>query len=121
MVIQNKNSRSRKIFEITLTAFGWLFLVAFFFILVSNMKWKPNDRMDSLSLVNADTIILFTVAISIISFFGLYFWGIFNKRRYGSLHRRTFPNPTETLEIAIYYSMSPSDVLKLQHENYIER
>jgi poly-beta-1,6-N-acetyl-D-glucosamine biosynthesis protein PgaD len=121
MLIQKKNSILIKTFEIILTGLGWIFLILFLLILVSNVKWKLNGSMDSLSLVNSITIILFTVATSIISFLGLYFWGIFNKKRYGLLNRRTFPKSTETLEIATYYSMSQSDVLKLQHENYIER
>jgi poly-beta-1,6-N-acetyl-D-glucosamine biosynthesis protein PgaD len=121
MIIQSKNSKKQQVFEIVATAIGWAFLILFLFVLGSNIKWKFSGDVYLLALVNANAIILFTVVISIISFLGLYFWGIYNKLRYGNLHRRTFPKPTKIEGIADYYVLSSQKVLELQQEKYVER
>jgi poly-beta-1,6-N-acetyl-D-glucosamine biosynthesis protein PgaD len=121
MIIQSENSRKRKIFEIVTTALGWLFLISFLLMLGSNLKWKISGKIYSLALVNSNTIILFTVVIIVISFIGLSIWGIYNKKRFGNLDRRSFPIATEIEDIADYYSLSSSEVLQLQQEKFVQR
>ncbi|WML53231.1 poly-beta-1,6-N-acetyl-D-glucosamine biosynthesis protein PgaD [Neobacillus sp. PS3-12] len=121
MIIQSEKKTKRKIFEAVTTAIGWIFLVLFLFMLGSHLEWKINRNIYALSLVNSSIIILVTVIVIIISFLVLTLWGIYNKRRFGKLFRRSFPIPTEIEEIADYYSLSTIEVLQLQQKNYVER
>ncbi|MFE8695772.1 poly-beta-1,6-N-acetyl-D-glucosamine biosynthesis protein PgaD [Cytobacillus sp. FJAT-53684] len=121
MLVQNKPSRIRKIVGMVITALGWLFLLLFLIVLGSSMSFEWNSQFFKLSFANMNAIILFTCLIIVLSFLGLHLWGKYNKRRYGHLNRRTFPNQTDLDEIAKYYSISSSEILQLQEENFIDR
>lgn len=121
MLVQNEPSRFRKVVGTAVTALGWLFLSLFLYVLGSNMNFEWSSQFFNLSFVNMNAVILFTIIIVVISFLGLTIWGNYNKKRYGHLSRRTFPNQTDLDEIAAFYSISSSEVLQLQEETFIDR
>lgn len=121
MVIKHKQSRKRMFFESLCTALGWLFLISFIYVLGTNMNIEFNSKFYSLSLVNANAVITFTLIILALSLVVLSLWGNYNKKRYGTLNRRTFPDPTSMEEIGRYYSLTSSEVKELQEKRYIER
>jgi len=121
MIIQGENSKRRRFMEIVLTAFGWLFLLVFLYVLGTTMKWTPSGKLYSLTLANANIIIFIGISVVAMSFIGLILWGEYNKRRFGQLQRRTFPESTTLNEMADYYSLKTDEVLQLQEKKYVER
>ncbi|WP_420850305.1 poly-beta-1,6-N-acetyl-D-glucosamine biosynthesis protein PgaD [Peribacillus alkalitolerans] len=121
LVIKQKRNRKKFIFESVITSLAWIFIVYFVYLLFSYVEFDFNVRFYKLSLSNIDAIIIFTFSFVIFAFLSFFFWGEYNKKRFGSLNRRSFPKPLEIEEIAAFYSIRPEEVHTLQGQRYVER
>jgi poly-beta-1,6-N-acetyl-D-glucosamine biosynthesis protein PgaD len=79
-----------------------------------------NLRFYFLNLSNANAILNFTLLLVVISAASLSLWSSYNKRKYGGLRRRSFPQPTEDKEIAEYFEKTEAELKDLQNDRYVE-
>lgn len=120
MIIHFKQSKFRKILDILLTIFGWIFLTFFLYYFIIHVDGSLNFKFYLLNLSNANGIILFTFFITVVSAVSLCWWSAYNKRKYGSLNRRKFPRDANNKEIAEYFQLTVEEVTRIQNDKYIE-
>ncbi|MGM0877115.1 MAG: poly-beta-1,6-N-acetyl-D-glucosamine biosynthesis protein PgaD [Bacillota bacterium] len=121
MIIKIKQNKVRNIIDLLLTILGWIFLLTFLYQLIMNFDVKISYRFSSLTLANTNAIVLFTCITLAASTSLLLWWGYFNKKKYGSLNRRSFPLPTKNKEIAEFFEITHHEVLEIQDCRYVER
>ncbi|MBS8265684.1 poly-beta-1,6-N-acetyl-D-glucosamine biosynthesis protein PgaD [Mesobacillus boroniphilus] len=121
MIINSKQSKPRKIIDILLTFFGWLFLALFLYNLITYFEGDLDFTFIELNLANANSILLITVLVVIVSAAFLSWWSSYNKRKYGPLKRRTFPPQTSQKELAEYFELTEEEIRQIQSNQYIER
>ncbi|CAM3956600.1 poly-beta-1,6-N-acetyl-D-glucosamine biosynthesis protein PgaD [Mesobacillus thioparans] len=121
MIIISKQSKPRKIIDLLLTFFGWLFLIVFLYNFSSHFERNLDFTFLELNLANANSILLITIGVVITSAAALSWWSSYNKRKFGHLKRRTFPPQTNPKEIAQYFQLKEDELKRIQNEKYIEQ
>jgi poly-beta-1,6-N-acetyl-D-glucosamine biosynthesis protein PgaD len=121
MIINSKQSKPRKIIDLFFTFFGWLFLILFLYNFSSHFERNINFTFLELNLANANSILLITILVVITSAAALSWWSSYNKRKFGHLKRRTFPQQTSPTEIAEYFQLEEYELKKIQNEKFIEQ
>jgi poly-beta-1,6-N-acetyl-D-glucosamine biosynthesis protein PgaD len=121
MIINSKQSKPRIFIDLLFTFFGWLFLILFLYNFISHFDYNFDFTLLELNLANANSILLVTILVVLISAAALSWWSSYNKRRYGHLKRRTFPPQTNEKELAEYFQVSENELEIIQIDSYIER
>lgn len=120
MIIKLNRSKARVCLDILLTIFGWLFLLLFLYYFVIHLGSEFSLRFYWLSISNANAIVNFTILYSGLITLSLLWWSTYNKRKYGSLRRRAFPQPTRNHEIASYFQLTEEEIERVQNDKYVE-
>jgi poly-beta-1,6-N-acetyl-D-glucosamine biosynthesis protein PgaD len=120
MIINSKQSKPRKIIDILLTFFGWMFLTLFLYNFITHFEGTLDFTFLELKLANANSIMLITIGMVIASAAFLSWWSSYNRRKYGSLKRRTFPPQTSEKELAEYFELKEDEVREIQNNKYYE-
>ncbi|WHY91638.1 poly-beta-1,6-N-acetyl-D-glucosamine biosynthesis protein PgaD [Neobacillus cucumis] len=120
MIITIKKSKFRKILDFLFTLLGWIFLFLFLYNFITHLNSKLNLRFYFLNLSNADAVVIFTFLLILMSAAVLGFWSFYNKRKYGALRRRSFPEPVNDKEIAEYFQKTETELKLLQNDKYVE-
>ncbi|MFD0826305.1 poly-beta-1,6-N-acetyl-D-glucosamine biosynthesis protein PgaD [Neobacillus sp. M.A.Huq-85] len=115
-----KKSKFRRVLDFLFTFFGWIFLILFCYNFITRLNSKLNLRFYFLNLSNANAILNFTFILVVICAATLSLWSFYNKRKYGGLRRRSFPQPTEDKEIAEYFQKTEEEIKLLQNDRYVE-
>lgn len=122
-IIDGLQKKTIKILEILITTIGWLVMLYYIIqTLLSIVVWSFNLSKFSNKLFisnNINTTIhtfIFTILIAIWSFILMYFWGIYNYKRYAHLRRRNFPKTVTNDEIELYFNLPSSIVKKMQND-----
>lgn len=121
MIVNVRQSKLRKIIDILLTFFGWVFLAVFLYNLITHFNGHLDFKFYVLSLANANTILLITFLVIFASAASLGWWSSYNRRKYGHLKRRTFPSQASEKELAEYFQVTEEELRKIQNDDYIER
>lgn len=121
MIINSKQSKPRKILDLLLTFFGWVFLALFLYNFITYFEGSLDFTFLELNLANANSILLITVLVVITSAAFLSWWSSYNRRKYGPLKRRTFPPQTSEKELGEYFQVTEDELRSIQNSNYIER
>lgn len=121
MIIKSTQSKPRKIIDILLTFFGWVFLALFLINFITHFEGRLDFTFLELNLANANSILLITVIVVIVSAAFLSWWSSYNRRKYGHLKRRTFPPQTSEKELGEYFMVAEDELRRIQNSNYIER
>ncbi len=120
MIIISKQSKPRKLIDLLLTFFGWLFLILFIYNFSSHFERNLEFSILELNLNNANSILLITIGVAITNAAALSWWSSYNKRKFGHLKRRTFPKPTSPKEMAEYFQVKEDVLKRFQNEIYLE-
>lgn len=128
MIIDGKQKKHYRIFELFFTLGGWAYLlVSAVQILLTVLLWafNLNNLMARMILVPIDLdgtvdIVLRTLVFAAIGYVVLFTWSNYNFRRFGSLDRRKHPENTSVDDIAQYFSIHTDTVQRLQNERYVE-
>jgi poly-beta-1,6-N-acetyl-D-glucosamine biosynthesis protein PgaD len=120
MIINIKQSKLRKSLDLLLTIFGWIYLILFLFNFATHLNTNLNLRFYYLNLSNANAILIFTFLILVISSAALIGWSSYNKRKYGFLKRRNFPETANVKEISEYFQITEEELRLIQNSNYFE-
>lgn len=116
------NSRhKRKYIELLITIFGWAFLVVFLYNLLTNIELAFNLKFYQLGIFNSNAIILFTIFVLIIIFSSLTSWSSYNRKKFGPLTRRTFPENTKIEEISAAFNIPENEIEKMKEQRWIDR
>ncbi|GAM16286.1 poly-beta-1,6-N-acetyl-D-glucosamine biosynthesis protein PgaD [Mesobacillus selenatarsenatis] len=121
MIINSKQSNPRKIIDILLTFFGWMFLALFLYNFITHFNVTVDFTFLELNLANANSILLITVFLVITSAAFLSWWSSYNRRKYGPLKRRTFPRATSEKELGELFELTEGEVREIQYYKYYER
>ncbi|MBT2694783.1 poly-beta-1,6-N-acetyl-D-glucosamine biosynthesis protein PgaD [Bacillus sp. ISL-55] len=121
MIINNKQSKPRKIIDLLFTLFGWAFLALFLYNFITHFEGDLDFTFLELNLANANSILLITVLVVITSVVFLSWWSSYNRRKYGHLKRRTFPPQTSEKELGEYFQVAEDELQSIQNSNYFER
>jgi poly-beta-1,6-N-acetyl-D-glucosamine biosynthesis protein PgaD len=121
MVINSKQSKPRKIIDILLTFFGWMFLTLFLYNFITHFEGTLDFTFLELKLANANSILLITIGMVIASAAFLSWWSSYNRRKYGPLKRRTFSPKTSEKELAEYFELKEDEIREIQNNKYYER
>jgi poly-beta-1,6-N-acetyl-D-glucosamine biosynthesis protein PgaD len=121
MIINSKQSKPRKIIDILLTFFGWVFLALFLYNFITHFEGTLDFTFLELKLANANSILLITIGMVIASAAFLSWWSSYNRRKYGPLKRRTFPPQTSEKELAEYFELKEDEIREIQNNKYYER
>lgn len=120
MIINIKQSKFRKSLDFLLTITGWIFLLLFLHNFLNHLNSHLSMKFYLLALSSADAIVIFTICILGISAALLVWWSFYNKRKYGSLKRRRFPQPANDKEVADYFKKNEDEIGLLQNDRYID-
>jgi len=120
MIINIKQSKFRKSLDLLLTIFGWIYLFLFLYNFATHLDTKLNLRFYYLNLSNANAILIFTFLFLVISSAALVWWSSYNKRKYGFLKRRKFPESANDKEISEYFQITEEELRLIQNSNYFE-
>lgn len=120
MIINIKQSKFRKSLDLLFTILGWIFLFLFVYNFVAHFNTKLNVRFYYLNLSNANAILNFTFLLFVISFSVLSWWSYYNKRKYGFLKRRKFPESANDKEISDFFQISEEELRLIQDSRYVE-
>ncbi|WP_172200771.1 hypothetical protein [Saccharibacillus qingshengii] len=102
----------------------WIYgLVVFLFFLSATLGWNNGLTKvlhASFHTIDQDVRNLVLLAMGIFSLFyiALYINRIYNKKRFGTLQRRTYPPPVDNLELKTLGLMDPETIEKLQTQDY---
>ncbi len=121
MIINNKQSKPRKLIDLLFTLFGWAFLALFLYNFITHYEGTMNFIFLELNLANANSIILITILVVILSAAFLSWWSSYNRRKYGPLKRRNFPPQTGEKELAEYFQVTEVEHINIRESNYINR
>ncbi|MBT2661714.1 poly-beta-1,6-N-acetyl-D-glucosamine biosynthesis protein PgaD [Bacillus sp. ISL-45] len=121
MIINNKQSRPRKIIDLLFTLFGWAFLALFLYNIITYFEGTLDFTFLELNLANANSIMLITILVVIISAAFLSWWSSYNRCKYGALKRRTFPPQACGKEMAEYFQVTEDEHMNIRESNYIDR
>ncbi|UYZ21677.1 poly-beta-1,6-N-acetyl-D-glucosamine biosynthesis protein PgaD [Mesobacillus jeotgali] len=121
MIINNKQSKPRKLIDLLFTLFGWAFLALFLYNFITHYEGTLDFTFLELNLANANSIILITILVVILSAAFLSWWSSYNRRKYGPLKRRTFPPQTGEKELAEYFQVTEDELGIIQDNSYIDR
>lgn len=121
MIINSKQTNPRKIIDILLTFFGWMFLALFLYNFITHFNVTVDFTFLELNLANANSILLITVFVVITSASFLSWWSSYNRRKYGPLKRRTFPRPTSEKELGELFELTEGEIREIQNHKYYER
>ena len=126
MLIDGKQKKNLRLIESLLTTFGWIYVISIIGqIIGSIVLWYFNiDFILSKLFIFPnikDTIrvlgITFIIAITSLSI--LYLWSKYNKIKFGSLTRRTFPKDVDSDDLANYFEIEKELVSQLQNSKKI--
>ncbi len=116
----------KKVIEWIVTVIAWLFILTYIVYLVYGCfaveyGWYLPEfffySRDMIFEIRKYFVILFIAAVIFVVL--LLFWKIYNKRRFGRLHRRKFRPDVTNEEIAEQFELDPLLVGKMQSERYI--
>ena len=120
-LITGKQTKKKKIIEWAVTILGWVIILGFLgYIAYGNIALHNGWEVRSFLFLNEDTIhqvnkyyyILFIILlISIVVFI---VWKNYNKKKYGSYHRREFRPAVGTDEIAEKFGLTNEQVVEMQ-------
>lgn len=120
MIIKMKQSKPRFLLDLFVTTFAWVFLILFFHNLISHFHSRFSFKFYLVDLSNSNAIVIFTGFSLLLSSISLAFWSYYNKRKYGPLNRRKFPQPTTQKEMAVMFQKTESEVKAIQNNKYID-
>ncbi|MGN0495837.1 MAG: poly-beta-1,6-N-acetyl-D-glucosamine synthase [Lachnospiraceae bacterium] len=113
----------KKVLEALFTCFAWAFILVYvayviYGVLCQAMGYTPV----SVWIYNADVLqeskhlLYVTFVIVLIEIVVMIFWKEYNRRKYGSLNRRTFKPDASIEQIAEFFDMKKADIRKMQND-----
>jgi poly-beta-1,6-N-acetyl-D-glucosamine synthesis protein len=125
VIIQSKKNWFREMI-ITITSLAvWLYCLVVIIFFISAI-FNYNNRSISLikssfKITNSDIrmFIFFAFLIWIFFYIGLFSWKFYNQKRFGSLNRRTYPEPTTKDDLLNLQLMSEENYIILQNSKRI--
>jgi biofilm PGA synthesis protein PgaD len=121
VIIKHKQTKKRWIVESFLSVLGWLYLLIFFYLLLSNIRAPFNWKLHHIGMHNTKTIVIFTLFIILISTLCLYLWGFYNKKKFSSLRRRRFPLETTDKELAEFFAITTESISVIKEKKWNDR
>ncbi|WP_209121652.1 poly-beta-1,6-N-acetyl-D-glucosamine biosynthesis protein PgaD [Alkalihalobacillus sp. BA299] len=116
-IIDGKQRKIIKFIELGITMFVWLLFILFLTYLIPPIS-------NNYFTVNKDTFFLFALIVSFISLFIVIsltiLWSVYNKRKYGELNRREFPNDVSLEELSEAFGVSVKEVKHFQTVKWID-
>lgn len=124
-LIVGNRSWFRAIIDLIFTLFFWAYslLVVVFFVSATlgfnNTLTRTVNA--SFNTVNSDIreLVFLGLFIFIVFYTGLFFNRMYNKKRFGSLTRRRYPNSVSHTDLVALELLDSETINKLQHEDYI--
>jgi poly-beta-1,6-N-acetyl-D-glucosamine biosynthesis protein PgaD len=127
MIIDGRQKKGTKKFEILLTWVGWSYMIgAFLQITATLAMWVFNVSFEADNLFNIDNIYYtlrvttITLGVAIISFLILFLWSEYNYKRYSKLKRRRFSGIATNEELASYFKIELRQIEEMQQSKYVE-
>ncbi|MCR5104131.1 MAG: poly-beta-1,6-N-acetyl-D-glucosamine biosynthesis protein PgaD [Eubacterium sp.] len=120
-LIVGRQKKWKKIIEWIITIIGWIVMLTYvLYVIYGNLAIKNNWIIPNLGIFNKEMIqevnryyyILFIVLL--VSFIVFIIWKNYNKRKYGSFHRREFRPSVKAEEIALKFEMTKAQVIEMQ-------
>ncbi|MBR6403746.1 MAG: poly-beta-1,6-N-acetyl-D-glucosamine biosynthesis protein PgaD [Eubacterium sp.] len=122
-LILGRQKKWKKIIEWIITIIGWLIMLMYVsYVIYGNIAlgngWDVPDigvfSKDMLLEVDRYYIILF--ALLLLCLLGFILWKKYNRKRFGSFHRREFRPEVSTEEIAEKFGLSEKQVVAMQSD-----
>ena len=125
-IIDGRQKKIKRFFEIILSIIGWLYIVVYVVYIIYGMIAKffgltvikigiYNDHM-IIETMSYFKILLIVILISTIV---INFWRFYNAKRFGKLERRSFPQDSNNKELAKYFNIDESVIIRMQNEKII--
>lgn len=116
----------KKILEIVFTCCAWAFILVYVAYIIYGVICQAMGHTPvSIWIYNADVLqesrhlLYVTFIIVLIEIMVMIFWKEYNRRKYGSLNRRTFKPDASVEQIAGFFDMKEADVEKMQNDKII--
>ena len=120
-LIVGRQKKWKKIIEWIITIIGWLIILVYVsYIIYGNIAIKNGWDVPTIGFLSKEMIvevdryyyILFIVLL--VSFVVFILWKNYNKKKYGSYHRREFRPSVKADEIAEKFGMTKEQVIEMQ-------
>ena len=125
LIIVGNRSTFRFIFDVILTLFFWVYSLLVIAFFVSAMVGYSNSfsRILNMSFNTTNSQVRILLLIGVIFFCSFYVLlrtnRYYNKKRFGSLARRTYPKPVTNQDLNKLELMDEETIKRLQSEDYI--
>ena len=116
-IIDGKQRGVVLLIELFFTLMMWLLFIFLLMLLIPQFS-------NRLFTVPENTFLMLAFLLTLISLFTVFssitYWGIYNKKKYGPLKRRTMPKAITTEELADACNIPVEEVHRLQQEKWID-
>jgi poly-beta-1,6-N-acetyl-D-glucosamine biosynthesis protein PgaD len=127
MIIDGRQKKGKKRFEMLLTWVGWSYMITAFVQIASTLTmWAFNlffgiDYLFNIENINYTVRVTgITLVIAIFSFLILFLWSEYNYKRYSKLKRRKFSGEATNEELAAFFKVDIKQIEEMQQSKYIE-
>ncbi|SNU07938.1 poly-beta-1,6-N-acetyl-D-glucosamine biosynthesis protein PgaD [Lachnospiraceae bacterium] len=125
-LILGKQKKWKQVIEWILTILGWFIMLSYIgYIIYGNIAIRHNLFLPELGVFNrymieeVDKYYLFLLVILLLIFLIFIIWKNYNKKRFGSLHRRQFKPDVTVKELAERFETTEEKILEMQNERVI--
>lgn len=124
-IIDGKQDRKKRFLEYIITGAGWGYVVAGLIQTAATLTlWLFNLNYTAflirIDLHQALVTMLFTLLVAVGAFILLYIWHLYNRKKFGNLHRRKMPEAARPVQIAAILDIEPAAIEHLQNLKWIE-
>ena len=124
-IIKSKQNPFKRLLTIILTLVIWIYSIVVFYFFISAM-FNENDKYisavkEALKMTNNDInwFLIIVFLLLIMSFFILIIWRTYNKKKFGSLNRRVYPENTTKEEMLNLNLISEENFNRLQENGVL--
>jgi poly-beta-1,6-N-acetyl-D-glucosamine biosynthesis protein PgaD len=126
MIIDGRQRPKKKGIEKTITAAGWGYvffsltqivfsILAWYF----NMEFLLNNLIVIESIYDTVKIVAITIVVASIALGILMFWSQYNRKKFGGLSRRKFPEDVKDSEIINYFNLDDELFNNLKYKQIV--
>lgn len=115
----------REAIMILLSLALWIYVLIAFMILLTSILGisllVPNWFQVYLVFDQGDVLfwLLRLIGLAVLIFVTLFLWSFYNRKRYGTYHRRVYPHPSDDLDILALHRVDASMMSALKSERHL--
>ena len=121
-LIVGKQKKWKKVIEWIITIIGWMIMLSYvLYVIYGNLALQMGWNIPTIGIYNREMlaevnsyymILLYVLLVSLVVFI---FWKNYNKKKYGSYHRRTFRPEVSVDELSEKFNISAEVIKDMQN------